>query len=317
MIRKGDLIYTLHEACAILLRNIHSSVHSSMPVSKHSSKMHSASKKLGGGNGMCKGDCCCNDKSCYGPGCGQHLHFSAFILASIIVAIVFALLITVYEVSESRFTDMSAAVVNLQQRAWVLEHHVLPSAQSAAPKSPVQDLSLLPVVSLAQAMPADGRSAMSTPSGNCSVSTMGSVTELVTYENRTAGITLAVPYNPAWGNDVAYMTPYDQASSGISFGGNTASQGCRSFQMDIVPHVTADAIQKNALSSVGSQNVTVKTIGDWQVVETHSNTDLCASVSLEAIGRVHNFRFSSNCDDSQNAVNTLTNVIESMHRLQY
>jgi hypothetical protein len=279
--------------------------------------MHSASKKLGGGNGMCKGDCCCNNKTCYGPGCGHHLHVSAFILSSIIIAIVFALLITTYEVSESRMTDMSSALVNLSQRMWVVEHHVSSTAgPAAAAKTSLKNLSLLPVVSLENAIPSDGRTLISAPTGSCPQSLMGDPTELVTYTNRTAGLTLAVPYNPAWGTDTTYMTPYDQTASGIAFGGNVKSQGCRSFQMDIVPHVTADTIQKNALSSVSAQNVETKTIGDWQVVVTHTS-DLCSSVNMEVIGRLHNFRFSSNCDDSQNAVNMLTNVIESMHRLQY
>ena len=254
--------------------------------------MHSSSKKLGGGNGMCKGDC---DQSCCGSHCGHGMHVSAFILASIIIAIVFALLITTYEVSESRFTDMSAALVNLSQRMWSVEHRLPPLPVVPAPGAkglPVAQ-SLLPVVSSNNAIPADGRSVMLSQNADCTNAHAGDPTELVTYQNTTAGITLNVPYNPAWGTDTSYIMPYDSSGSGIAFGGGVQANDCHPYTMVIVPHMTADAIQKNALSSSQSQNVNITTIGDWQVVETHTSNDTCPTVSIEAIGKVHNFRFSA------------------------
>lgn len=120
------------------------------------------------------------------------------------------------------------------------------------------------------------------------------------------GISLFVPYNPEWGTDAYYVDPVDVSKDRISFGEVFGRvEGCgsvREFSMIVRPYQSAEATlartREESIQEWGDSDFADRTeivsVSDKQVVVSYS-AGLCDDISVELVGKTHNYLFQPFC----------------------
>lgn len=131
-------------------------------------------------------------------------------------------------------------------------------------------------------------------------------TQLIRYENQEKGISVAIPYNPAWGDNTYKVNPYDETENGIEFGpifsGDEGSCGWhRLFRLSFDKAESSKTLIQRINETPGfivgdlvAGKVEQKNIHNFNVVE-YFFEGMCGGGGFVVIGKKYNYNFSRIC----------------------